>query len=108
MDMKNQQVTHTVFGTGSILRSDDRHLTVAFPEHGEKLFVYPDAFEKFLTMSDPTLAVQVKGDLDAKLAAIEVERLHQVRLREEEIQRNLAEQARLLTVKTPARRSTKS
>ncbi len=51
--MSLQTVHHSNFGTGTITTLDGKYLTVDFgAEVGEKTFVYPDAFAKFLTYND--------------------------------------------------------
>lgn len=62
-ELVNQEVRHAVFGVGIISFQDERTLSAVFPNHGEKKFVYPDAFEKFLSMSDKKYGDIVSGAL---------------------------------------------
>lgn len=66
--MIGRKVTHLVFGCGTITELSSAYLTVNFGD-SEKKFVYPDAFEKFLTSADPELMAQVTTDLQAKRVA---------------------------------------
>ncbi|AXH99152.1 malate synthase [Sporosarcina sp. PTS2304] len=55
MKLLNEKVTHNVFGTGNIVEQEDAVIVVDFTDHTKK-FVYPDAFEKFITLENETLA----------------------------------------------------
>jgi hypothetical protein len=56
------QVKHIKFGVGRIVARDGNYIRVKF-ESVEKNFVYPDAFEKFLTLADGTVSDEIKADL---------------------------------------------
>ncbi len=56
------QVKHKTFGVGVITAIDGKYITVRF-ESCEKNFVYPDAFEKFLTLADGTVTEDILSDL---------------------------------------------
>lgn len=72
MDLTNELVSHPVFGTGRVISHDDRRITIQFSEEtGEKRFIYPDVFEKYLNMCNPTAAQKVLADLMAKTEQIE-------------------------------------
>lgn len=49
--MVGQKVTHTRYGCGTITDLSNTYLTIKF-EDVEKKFVYPDAFEKYLTSTN--------------------------------------------------------
>ena len=68
MDFENLQVKHNVFGLGTIISKEGKYFTVSF-ESGVKKFVYPDAFGKFLTLSDGTVPEIIQTDLAATLEA---------------------------------------
>lgn len=51
MDLLNQKVTHTKFGTGTIIDQQDKMVTVKFQKE-EKKFVYPEGFGNFLKLVD--------------------------------------------------------
>ncbi len=62
MILENLAVQHQKFGKGSIVAFDGKYLTVRFSTV-EKVFVYPDAFEKFLSISDSELPAEIVSDL---------------------------------------------
>lgn len=62
MVLENLEVLHTSFGKGVILSKRDKYITVKF-DTCEKTFVYPDAFEKFLTLADGTVCDEIKQDI---------------------------------------------
>lgn len=53
---------HKVFGYGTITELTSVYLSVNFG-NSEKKFVYPDAFEKHLTSTDPELMEKVDKDI---------------------------------------------
>ena len=55
MDLTDQQVEHKVFGEGNVVEHKDSYVVVDFPS-GNKKFVFPDAFDKFLTLTDQKTA----------------------------------------------------
>lgn len=62
MILENLAVRHNKFGDGSVTRFDGKYLTVTFSS-GDRVFVYPDAFEKFLTVTDHAMMEQISSDL---------------------------------------------
>ena len=62
MILENLAVRHNKFGDGSVTSFDGKYVTVAFAS-GERVFVYPDAFEKFLTVTDDGVMEQIASDL---------------------------------------------
>ena len=66
--MVGRKVTHKVYGCGTITEFTSAYLTVNFGD-SEKKFVYPDAFEKYLTSTDPELMKQVDKDIQSKQSA---------------------------------------
>ena len=58
MVFENLQVRHKVFGLGTIIAKDGKYIKVKF-ENAEKNFVYPDSFEKFLTLADGTVTDEI-------------------------------------------------
>ncbi len=65
MNFDNLKVIHKAFGKGTVIKKDGKYITVAFENGVEKIFVYPDIFEKFLTTEDTSLSDIIKADLDA-------------------------------------------
>lgn len=67
MNLVDQHVRHDTFGDGVIVRQDGSHIVVRFAI-GNKTFVYPDVFEKFLTACTPSTATAVMIALQKKKA----------------------------------------
>ncbi len=63
MVLQNLAVKHKSFGDGIIVLCDDKYITVKFAEL-EKKFVYPDIFEKFLTLADGSVPDEIAQDLN--------------------------------------------
>ena len=70
MQLENLAVKHKVFGDGVVLSHKDKYMTVRFAT-AEKIFVYPDAFEKFLTLSDGTISEEIMADIAVSRSAKE-------------------------------------
>ena len=64
MVLENLQVRHKAFGEGVVVATSGKYFTVKF-ETAEKVFVYPDIFAKFLTLSDGTVSDEIISDLEA-------------------------------------------
>ena len=64
MLLDNLVVNHKTFGSGVVLSSQGKYMTVKF-ENAEKIFVYPDAFEKFLTLGDGSVPEEILNDIAA-------------------------------------------
>ena len=62
MNFENLEVNHKAFGTGVVTAKQGKYMTVKFATF-EKVFVYPDIFEKFLTLSDGTVSDEIKEDI---------------------------------------------
>ena len=62
MVFENLQVRHKTFGLGTIVSKDGKYIKVKF-DNAEKNFVYPDSFEKFLTLEDGTVSDEILADL---------------------------------------------
>lgn len=67
MILENLSVRHKSFGEGTVISTNGQYITVKF-EKTEKVFVYPDIFEKFLTLSDGTVSSEILLDLEAAKA----------------------------------------
>ena len=68
MVFENLEVMHRSFGNGKVISKNGQYMTVKF-DSCEKIFVYPDIFEKFLTLADGTVSDEIIADLDASKAA---------------------------------------
>lgn len=76
MVLENLQVRHKVFGLGTVVANDGKYIKVKF-DSAEKNFVYPDSFEKFLTLADGTVTDEILADLaatNARKAKIEADK----------------------------------
>ena len=72
MSLENFEVLHKSFGKGTVISSNGQYITVKF-ENTQKVFVYPDIFEKFLTLADGSVSDEIIADLNAKKAATQKE-----------------------------------
>ena len=64
----NLEVKHKTFGAGVVVSTKGRYITVKFNTL-TKVFVYPDAFESFLTLSDGSVSSEIQSDIaEAKKA----------------------------------------
>ena len=68
MILENLEVLHKSFGQGTIVATNGKYFTVKF-ESASKTFVYPDIFEKFLTLADGTVSDEILADLNSTKAA---------------------------------------
>ena len=89
MNLINEEVTHKVFGEGNIVDHEESIITIDFNEDIKK-FVYPDAFGKFITLNDRSIAETFKKIFLKK--EMEAEALE--KKREEENERRVLEQQR--------------
>ena len=62
MVFENLEVIHKSFGKGVVIEASGKYITVRF-DNCQKNFVYPDAFEKFLTLADGTISAEISRDL---------------------------------------------
>ena len=62
MVFENLEVVHKSFGKGIVLEKSGKYITVKF-DACQKNFVYPDAFEKFLTLADGSVSEEILNDL---------------------------------------------
>ncbi len=63
----NLEVLHKSFGKGSVVSVNGKYFTVKF-DTVQKTFVYPDIFEKFLTLADGSVSDEIVADLEASKA----------------------------------------
>ncbi len=68
MVLENLSVRHKIFGVGTVVATQGKYMTVRF-DAGDKSFVYPDSFEKFLTLEDGTVSDDILADLEVSRAA---------------------------------------
>ncbi len=63
MIFENLHVKHKSFGDGTVISTNGSYITVKF-DIGNKTFVYPDIFERFLTLDDGTVSDEILTDLN--------------------------------------------
>jgi len=64
VNLIGEQVIHSKFGSGTITLQTETNIEVEFKEeYGTKKFVFPAAFEQYLTLTEPTLQSQVATEL---------------------------------------------
>lgn len=100
-------VLHKVFGEGQVKETSGEYITVNFQEQGDKKFVYPDAFERFLKVEDSQLNEVITHDLSVKEEEIEKER-EVIRLKFEEEQLEREKEKKVVKKKTTTRKTTKA
>ena len=71
MVFENIKVTHKTFGEGVVADHDGNYINVSFGGT-VKRFVYPDAFEKFLTVEDASILSAIQVDIDASKRAKQI------------------------------------
>lgn len=89
MNLINEAITHTTFGEGNVVDQDASFITIRFDEKIRK-FVYPDAFQKFITLNNEHTAKIMKQFMinnEAKEAALEKQREEEKEQQELERQR---------------------
>lgn len=62
MVFDNLKIKHKTFGEGTVTVMDGKYITASFGSF-EKKFVYPDAFENFLTLEDGTVSAEILEDI---------------------------------------------
>ena len=67
MILENLDVLHKAFGKGTVVSVNGKYFTVKF-ESVQKTFVYPDIFEKFLTLADGSVSPEISVDLESSRA----------------------------------------
>lgn len=74
MTLINEKVEHIKYGTGIIKEVKDNKLWVQFNDNiGTKVFLYPDAFEKFLKAVNPAVENDALEEWRRKQEQIELE-----------------------------------
>lgn len=63
MVFENVKVVHKTFGEGTVTEQSGNYITVKFAS-AEKKFVYPDAFERFLSLSGGAVSSEIEADLE--------------------------------------------
>jgi hypothetical protein len=64
MNILHENVEHTLFGTGKIIAQSDSTVTVCFSSRSdEKKFLYPQAFDRYLTLLNPERLPELEAEL---------------------------------------------
>jgi hypothetical protein len=80
MNILNESVNHIMFGSGVITEVKDHKIWVQFQDEiGTKLFLFPEVFEKFMKVLNPTVESDVLEQLHIKQEKLELERLEKER-----------------------------
>jgi len=80
MNLINEKVEHVSYGLGIVIKEEDNKISVQFNESiGDKTFLYPEAFEKFLKAAKPEVESTILEELHAKQKKLELERLERAR-----------------------------
>lgn len=98
LNLVNEEITHNVFGEGNIVEQEDSIITVAF-EDDTRRFVYPDVFEQFITLNDPSAAESLEKIItkkEKKAAVLEEKREEQ--RRQQELDRQRREQLKNMSI----------
>lgn len=105
MQLTGQEVTHIVLGTGRIVKQEESRIEVLFAGSSEqKTFVYPDVFERYLSMCNPDCQQSVLTDMQqVKKEREERQQLLEQQRAEEEAEKKNKESAR----KSPSKRRKK-
>lgn len=64
MVRENLEIKHKSFGIGTVVAVTGKYMTVRFGS-ADKKFVYPDAFENYLTLADGSISDEIKSDIKA-------------------------------------------
>ena len=90
--MLNETVRHIKYGLGKVAEVDQNHIWVSFSgEAGTKLFLYPDAFERFLSFESQEEALSALAAAGAKKKEEEAMRLFRYKVYEAQRKREQSE-----------------
>lgn len=97
MNLVNKKVLHKTFGKGNVINYSDSYIQVNF-KSGDKRFVFPDAFKKYITFVDQQATNLVDEKIEKKLEKRRKAelKLETERALEEEQQQYLLDQKRFL------------
>lgn len=75
MDVMGQQVYHGKFGEGTVVGQTEATVSVEFEKkHGTRKFIYPSAFETFLSLCDQSAKEKMNRELKRLQKQAETER----------------------------------
>lgn len=90
-EIRSAPVEHILWGPGQVTKKAGNVISVRFAEKGNKEFLYPDAFDKYLVMCDAEQREIVLDDLARKKAADKATREEERRLVEDAKERRAIE-----------------
>lgn len=102
MNIIDEQVTHKIFGTGTVVEQAKDKVGVSFPDKGNKTFVYPDCFDGFMKLNN--ISMQEKMESEINLYAI-AKKADKEKKREQAFLRIEEERKQTLAEKTATRKS---
>ncbi len=109
MILVNQRIDHVRFGEGVVVSNENGKMTVRFSANGEtKSFIYPDAFEKFMKVQDPTIKKSVQKELDKRHKQIVAMEAHKQWEYEESVKKIASEKLMLAAEKKKAPKKKKT
>ncbi|OWA37538.1 hypothetical protein B9G55_05655 [Saccharibacillus sp. O16] len=101
MRLIGQEVEHVTYGQGQIVQNENERIEVEFSGETEnKTFMYPDAFEKFLSMTDTLSQEKVSQEIEQLK---EARQANTERIEREYQEGRAAEAAAKKTRKSPAK-----
>ncbi|NLJ78325.1 MAG: malate synthase [Tissierellia bacterium] len=86
MNLVDKEVIHKTFGKGNVADYNDSYINIEF-ESGAKRFVFPDAFEKYITLIDERAAGLIKEKIEQRQEERREETMRLERQRAEERER---------------------
>ena len=79
MNLLHEHVHHSQFGDGTVTNQTENVVEVEFGgEYGSRKFIYPSAFEKFLTLDDPKSHGEMDNELQKAEAARQAEKQRRI------------------------------
>ena len=106
MNLINENVQHTKFGSGAIVDIERSRVTVKFAEQEEKKsFIFPDAFESFLKLDNSQFQKDVLKQLHQKKEQVVLDKkikMQESKKKEEEIKEEKLELAKIKKKTTKA------
>lgn len=67
MDLLGREVIHKSFGNGSVVEQSGEYIIIKFLI-GIKKFLYPDAFENFLSITNLQIQEKINAEIEEKKA----------------------------------------
>lgn len=89
VNLVNKKVTHETFGKGNVINYDDSYIKINF-KSGERRFVFPDVFKRYVTFVDGKAT---------KLVDKKIEKKEEIQRKEDKLRKEMLKQKRLLQEK---------